>query len=137
MKRIALAIEVEVPDDLDLDSIDVSRDCTLRIGTGFESASAERIRFEVHPDPDAVFAEQAEAVERASGGQYAVDTDADTWIDRSRPEWPREVAQAHLDADADHPVAPDSAFSDELSDNCATCGLASTSDGKRHGFDAS
>ena len=58
----------------------------------------------------------------------------DEWIDRSVPSWPREVHQEHIDADADHPV--EAIFVDGLSDNCKKCGLATTSDGKRHGFDA-
>ena len=53
-----------------------------------------------------------------------------TRIDRSDPAWPREVDDDHIAADADHAAVPTSA------DNCAVCGLATTSDGKRHGFDA-
>ncbi len=59
-----------------------------------------------------------------------------THTDDSRPGWPREVAQAHLDADADHaPTADDLAGPGYRYDNCGRCGLATTSDGERHGFD--
>lgn len=57
-------------------------------------------------------------------------------VDRSRPEWPREVSKAHLAADADHTPVPNIDLGDGLSDTCQRCGLATTSDGKRHGFDA-
>lgn len=59
----------------------------------------------------------------------------DTWIDESDPHYLREIGQAHLDADADHKVVPESPTEDGVADNCV-CGLAITSDGKRHGFDA-
>lgn len=42
----------------------------------------------------------------------------------------------HIAADIDHEPVPESAYSDEISDNCAKCGLATTSDGKHHGFDS-
>jgi len=61
---------------------------------------------------------------------------SDTWIDRERPHWPREVHQAHLDADRDHLPEQGEDAGDGLFDNCYLCGLASTSDGKQHGFDA-
>jgi hypothetical protein len=35
----------------------------------------------------------------------------------------------------DHAPVPESAFGDEVADNCAQCGLAVTSDGTRHGTD--
>lgn len=78
----------------------------------------------------------------ADGDEVSIDprdlepvTDAETTVDRSDPSWPREVPQEHLDADADHPAqgVPDDSG---VSDNCGKCGLATTSNGKRHGFDA-
>jgi hypothetical protein len=57
-------------------------------------------------------------------------------MDRSRPEFPREVTAEHIAADVDHAPVPISGFGDEVSDNCGQCGLATTSDGQRHGFDA-
>ncbi len=59
------------------------------------------------------------------------------WIDRTRPEWPRYVHQNHLDADEDHAPAPHSLYGDGISDVCGKCRLSTTSDGKRHGWDAS
>ena len=44
-------------------------------------------------------------------------------------------SEEHKQADADHAVVPESGHSDEISDNCKVCGLATTSDGKHHGFD--
>lgn len=38
-------------------------------------------------------------------------------------------------ADRDHLVRPVSVEDDGIFDNCATCGLACTSDGMRHGTD--
>lgn len=38
-------------------------------------------------------------------------------------------------SDNDHDPVPYSAFNDEIADNCAVCGLAVTSNGKRHGTD--
>ncbi len=54
-----------------------------------------------------------------------------TRFDTTRLDWPREVHNGHLLADIDHAVDPD--YSGE---NCDVCGLAITSDSKRHGFDA-
>lgn len=47
-------------------------------------------------------------------------------IDRSTPEWPRQVTQAHLDADADHNAVGE--------EDCRVCGLAVIGDGRRHGL---
>jgi hypothetical protein len=41
----------------------------------------------------------------------------------------------HVAADKDHAPVGESAYGDEISDNCGVCGLAVTSDGKHHGFD--
>lgn len=61
--------------------------------------------------------------------------DDDTWTDTSRPNWPREVAQQHLDADADHKVVPNDEPGEATNCIYEGCGLACTSDGERHGFD--
>lgn len=58
---------------------------------------------------------------------------SDTWIDTSKPEYPREVHADHIAADADHAVVP--VFDGSIAFECGACGLAVTSDGLRHGFD--
>lgn len=80
-------------------------------------------------------------VEVAAAGpvRYRVDmttTGPRTTIDFSNPAWPREVAPDHRDADADHTPVGRSAHNDDTPDVCAQCGLAVTSDGRRHGHDA-
>jgi len=46
---------------------------------------------------------------------------------------PRVIRAPYADADADHAPVAESAFGDGIADNCRVCGLAVTSDGKRHG----
>lgn len=57
-------------------------------------------------------------------------------LDLSVPSWPRHVEPHHLAADEDHIPDPVSEYDDDTFDNCQRCGLAVTSDGKRHGTDA-
>ncbi len=84
--------------------------------------------------PEQVEGFAAQLVEMAAFARAQVDDDG-FWIDRSVSGFPRRVKRDHIDADADHEVVRESA-GDELSDTCEKCGLATTSDGKRHGFDA-
>jgi hypothetical protein len=55
---------------------------------------------------------------------------ATEWADLSDPNDPRIVSQVHLDADVSHVPVPDDV---DDPNNCETCGLALTWDGKRHG----
>lgn len=41
----------------------------------------------------------------------------------------------HQRAEEDHKPIPESAFGDDIPDNCTICGLAVTPDGQRHGYD--
>jgi hypothetical protein len=60
------------------------------------------------------------------------------WIDReSDPTWPRGLTAAHVAADNDHEAVGVSDFGDDIHDHCNVCGLATTSDGKHHGWDES
>lgn len=67
--------------------------------------------------------------ENGAEGREDEDTDEDFYADNEAYQKERR------DQDEDHDPEPESAFGDELSDNCAICGLATTSDGKRHGTD--
>lgn len=53
--RVGIAAEVEVPDDADPLALTLAPRVVFLIGDG--SLAARVIRYEVHPDPEAVFPE--------------------------------------------------------------------------------